>query len=195
MTTKRIALLFFCLLACAGATTAFAQGKVGDVCYFEGTLVGIGQPLSCVDHVLQPAVRISISAKVLDDHQHLVTEFQVIGLNGQLTSRVDMHKHKKVTLTSANVTEGFGAIFRPHQLPSGDILLDYEVEVSRLLALPTGDVGDRLSIQQPSVNTLVSKGSIKLHSGQEASVPLGVGSGASQRSHYTIQLTASPTEG
>lgn len=199
---KKIALLSIALLACIGATTAFAQGKAGDTCNFEGTLTGTPTPLICVDHVLQPAVSISVHAKVLDEHQHLVTEFNVVGLNGtptpmsvgrEITYIASAGKVKgKLFTTKGKVTEGYSAIFTPHLLPSGDILLNYELKKSELLAMPTVDLGDGVSIQTPSVDTLWSKNSIKLHSGRDLSVPFGMESGAPMHSRYTIEFTASP---
>lgn len=199
---KKNILFSIALLASVSAASACAQGKAGDACNFEGTLVGIGQPLVCVDHVLQPAVSISVRAKVLDEHQNLVTEFNVVGLNGsptpisagrEITYVASAGKVKgKLVTTKGKVTEGYSAIFTPHLLPSGDILLNYEIMKSDLLAMPTVDLGDGVSIQTPSVDTLWSRNSIKLHSGRDVSVPFGMESGATRHSRYTIEFTASP---
>ena len=57
--------------------------------------------------------------------------------------------------------------------------------------METFDVGQGSHVQWPTVQSIGLNGRIKLQSGQEVSVPFGMESGASQKSHYTLQLTAS----
>ena len=148
MIINKIALLSFALLACIGPTTAFAHDKAGDTCDSEGHYApdpATTDLLICANHVFQPEAdlaHISIRVRLLDEHSHLLQEFDLVGRDGTPTpanllkertyatdavTPKDPKGHAATSLVPYTVFEGFSAVITPRLMPTGDILLDYNI--------------------------------------------------------------------